>query len=56
MTKLAGLIPLNFGQGVPWHSSGWLPACIAGGAVWIPCQGTKIPQATRCGQKKIFFW
>ena len=35
----------------------WLRLCtsIAGGMGSVPGQGTKIPHASRCGPKKIFF-
>ena len=38
--------------GLPWGSSGWLHASNAGVSGSIPGQGTKIPHAVLCGQKK----
>ena len=38
--------------GIPWQSSVGLDVSNAGGTASIPGQGSKIPQATRCGKKK----
>ena len=39
-------------MGLPWWSSGWDHASVAGDMRSLLGQGTKIPQATRHGQKK----
>ena len=49
MTLVSGM---SFG-GLPWCSS--LTAPTAGGTCLIPGQGTKIPHASRCSQKKMSF-
>ena len=36
-------------QGIPWQSIGWNSALSLMRMSLIPGQGTKIPQATRCG-------
>ena len=36
---------------LPWWASGWDSTSNAGGMGLIPGWGTKIPHATRCGQK-----